>query len=63
MRLAEEMKATEPRLPIMGGRRSLDTSGGEAADWIMKSGTNDLRKTSLPRHEISDAVALRVTFA
>ena len=63
MRLAEEMKATEPRLPIMGGTRSSDMSGGKAADWIMKSTTAVLRRTSLPRQEISDAVALGVTFA
>ncbi len=63
MRLAEEMKATETRLPIMGGTRSSGTSGGNATDWIMKSRTAVLRKTSLPRQVISDAVALRVTFA
>ena len=58
--MAEEMKATEPRLPIMGGTCSIDTSGGKGADWIMPA---VIRKTSLPRQGISDTVALRVTFA
>jgi hypothetical protein len=61
--LAEEMKATELRLPTMGGTRSSDTSDGKAAAWKMKSRTAVLRKTSLQRQQIFDAVALRVTFA
>jgi hypothetical protein len=51
------------RLPIMGGKDSCDKSDGKPVRWRIQSRTAVLRKTFLPRHDISDAVALRVVAA
>jgi hypothetical protein len=47
----------------MGGKDSWDKSDGKPVRWIMQSRTAVLRKTFLPRHDISDAVAMRVVAA
>ena len=44
----------------MGGKASSDGLGGNAVHWIIQSSTAVLKYSVVPRHDISDGVAVSV---